>query len=118
MSSAHPQAIITANAVFMVISAVSVGIRFYARRKSAARIAADDLLVVAALVRVDHGRLRSISKISLQAFSASLAITNILGVPVGFFGEPFESLTEDQTVAFLKVGASSISNSPQEAGSK
>ncbi|MCJ1327612.1 hypothetical protein MMC10_004283 [Thelotrema lepadinum] len=86
MSSAHPQAIIAANTVFLLISAASVAIRFYARRKSSARNAADDFLVVAA-----------------WCFSASLAITNIIGVPVGFFGEPFESLTEDQTVAFLKV---------------
>lgn len=40
---------------------------------------------------------------SSQAFSAALAITNILGVPFGGFGVPFVSLSEKRAEGFLKV---------------
>ena len=43
-----------------------------------------------------------------QAFSAALAITNIVGVPVGGFGVPFESLSDSKAIIFLKVRAAVV----------
>ena len=38
-----------------------------------------------------------------KIFSIALAITNIIGVPVGGFGVPFTSLSEGKAEKFLKV---------------
>ena len=40
-----------------------------------------------------------------QAFSIALAVTNIVGVPVGGFGVPFTSLTDSKAQTYLKVRA-------------
>ncbi|MCJ1324607.1 hypothetical protein MMC10_001269 [Thelotrema lepadinum] len=78
-------AIIVSDAVFMGVSAASVGLRFYARKLSSEELAADDWLITVAWF-----------------FSASLAIINIMGIPLGHFGTPFESMSEDDTAVFLK----------------
>ena len=38
-----------------------------------------------------------------QAFSIALAVTNIIGVPVGGFGVPFTSLSDSKAQTYLKV---------------
>lgn len=38
-----------------------------------------------------------------QVFSAALALTNIIGVPIGGFGTNFEALSPTNAINFLKV---------------
>ena len=38
-----------------------------------------------------------------QVFSIALAVTNVIGVPVGGFGVPFTSLAESKAQNYLKV---------------
>ena len=44
-----------------------------------------------------------LADLDLQAFSLALAVTNIVGVPVGGFGVPFPSLSNTEAQTFLKV---------------
>ena len=39
----------------------------------------------------------------IQTFSIALAVTNIVGVPMGGFGVPFSALSENEAQTFLKV---------------
>ena len=41
-------------------------------------------------------------------FSVALAITNIIGVFLAGFGTPFESLSDEKGIAFLKVRTRSL----------
>lgn len=55
MSTTHAGAIIAADAVFMVVAIAAVSLRFYARRRNSTKVAADDWLIVIALVRMRNG---------------------------------------------------------------
>ena len=45
------------------------------------------------------------ANIGRQIFSMALAVTNMVGVPVGGFGVRFENLSEDTATQFFKVCA-------------
>ncbi|KAH8689928.1 hypothetical protein BGW36DRAFT_432893 [Talaromyces proteolyticus] len=86
MLTSASTAMIVTMAVFMVVSGLSVALRLHLRRQRRISLEADDYLVVAAWV-----------------FAAALAITNIVGVPVGGFGTPYEELGDEKAEKFLKI---------------
>lgn len=98
---------IATNAVFMALACIAVILRLHLRRKTKSPGSkADDWFIVAALVWFSA----VISSIQVancneQAFSIALAVTNIVGVPVGGFGVPFTSLTDTKAQTYLKVCA-------------
>ncbi|MCJ1432687.1 hypothetical protein MMC27_002044 [Xylographa pallens] len=86
MSTSAAKAMIGTNAGLISASTTIVILRIYVRQQQTLGLTADDYLVIAAWL-----------------FSALLAVTNIIGVPVGGFGVPFASLSDDKAQAFLKI---------------
>ncbi|KUJ11272.1 uncharacterized protein LY89DRAFT_786888 [Mollisia scopiformis] len=86
MLTTSSKTMVATMAVFMVVSGLSVVLRLFLRKQRKTSLKADDYFVIAA-----------------WAFSAALAITNIVGVPVGGFGVPFESLSPAKAIVFLKI---------------
>lgn len=80
------RAVIVTNSVFTFVSGLSVILRIHTRKHQLPPLGADDYLVIAGWI-----------------FSAALGVTNIIGVPVGGFGTPFESLSPAKAVSFLKI---------------
>ena len=105
MTTSASRAMIATNAIFMALACIAVVLRLHLRRKTKSPGSkADDWLIVAALVISSA----IVSPIQLaycdeQAFSIALAVTNIVGVPVGGFGVPFTSLSDSKAQTFLKV---------------
>lgn len=104
MLTSMSRAIVLTNSVFLFVSGSSVVLRIYARKHQLSPLSADDYFVVAAWVR-PFPKIRVIQYLisPQQVFSAALAITNIIGVPIGGFGTPFESLSPAKAISFLKV---------------
>ncbi|MCJ1485775.1 hypothetical protein MMC06_005950 [Schaereria dolodes] len=86
MFDAESRAMLITNATFMGLSGIAVFLRINVRKQKLQPLKADDYLIIAAWV-----------------FSAALATTNIIGVPVGGFGVPFDQLGDEKEIAFLKV---------------
>ncbi|MCJ1247507.1 hypothetical protein MMC30_004721 [Trapelia coarctata] len=85
MSTPAARAMIATNAVFLGVSSISVILRLYARRTIGQRLRLNDYLIFGAWF-----------------FAAALAITNIAGVPIGSFGLPIISLTDEQVINYFK----------------
>ncbi|OCL10347.1 hypothetical protein AOQ84DRAFT_374998 [Glonium stellatum] len=86
MLASSAKAILATNAIFISLSGASVALRFYARTRTPHGRGMDDWLNIAAWV-----------------CAVALAITNIVGVPVGGFGSPFESLNTNTAIEYLKI---------------
>ena len=86
MLTSGSTAIVASNVVFMFLAWITVGLRLYTRWQRSKVLAADDYLIAAACF-----------------FSSLLAITNIVGVPVGGFGVAYEDMSEETAANFLKV---------------
>lgn len=92
------------NAALMVLAALSVVLRFQVRRPKAFSLELDDYMILTALVSMSHKcQLVSCSSSCAKFFSLALAVTNITGVFAAGFGTPFESLSDEKGIAFLKV---------------
>lgn len=86
MLTSESRAMVATNATFMVLAILSVVLRFQIRRPTAFCLELDDYMILTALF-----------------FSIALAVTNIVGVFAAGFGAPFESLSDEKGIAFLKV---------------
>lgn len=92
------------NAALMVLATLSVALRFQVRRPKAFRLELDDYMVLTALVSMSHScQLVPCLLSCAKFFSIALAVTNITGVFAAGFGTPFESLSDEKGIAFLKV---------------
>ncbi|CAD6578978.1 MAG: hypothetical protein ASARMPRED_008913 [Alectoria sarmentosa] len=87
MTTSASRAMIATSAIFMALAIMAVVLRLHLRQKQKfPGSKADDWLIVAALT-----------------FSMALAVTNIVGVPVGGFGVPFPLLSDTEAQTFLKI---------------
>ena len=105
MATSASRAMIATNAIFMALACVAVALRLHLRRKTkSAGPKADDWFIVGALVlRRVLLSINASAHCNTQVFSIALAVTNIVGVPVGGFGVPFTSLTDTEAQRYLKV---------------
>lgn len=104
MLTAESRAMVATNAAFMALAILSVVLRFEVRRPKAFSLEIDDYMILTALVSMSHRcQVVPCSFFSSKFFSVALAITNIVGVYAAGFGTPFESLSEEKGIAFLKV---------------
>ena len=95
---------VATNATFMVLAMLSVVLWFQIRRPKAFCLQLDDYMILTALVRMSRGYQRVLcSWFCSKFFSVALAVTNIVGVFAAGFGAPFESLSAERGIAFLKV---------------
>lgn len=104
MLTSESRAMVATNATFMVLAILSVVLRFQIRRPTAFCLELDDYMILTALVRMPRG-LQGVrcSRFCSKFFSIALAVTNIVGVFAAGFGAPFESLSDEKGIAFLKV---------------
>ena len=106
MATSASRAMIATNAIFMALACIAVILRLHLRRKTKSPGSkADDWLIVAALVYFTAmvSPQTQLAKCNEQFFSIALAVTNIIGVPIGGFGVPFTSLAESKAQTYLKV---------------
>ena len=104
MLTAASRAMVATNAAFMALAVLSVVLRFQVRGPKAFYLQLDDYMILTALVRMPPPRqMLPCSSLSFKFFSVALAVTNITGVFAAGFGAPYESLSEEKGIAFLKV---------------
>ena len=105
MATSASHAMIATNATFMGLTIAAVALRLQVRwSQKSFGFTADDWLIVASLVWFEFLVLRNpLFDRKSKFFSIALAITNIIGVPIGGFGVPFASLGEAKAQTFLKV---------------
>ena len=104
MLTAASRAMVATNAAFMALAVLSVVLRFQVRRPKAFYLQLDDYMILTALVRMPpQSPMVSCSCLCFKFFAVALAVTNITGVFAAGFGAPYESLSEEKGIAFLKV---------------
>lgn len=104
MLTTESRTMVGTNAALMVLAALSVVLRFQVRGPKAFSLELDDYMVLTALVSMSHScQLPPCLSSCAKFFSVALAITNITGVFAAGFGSPFESLSDEKGIAFLKV---------------
>ena len=98
-------AMIATNAIFMGLAIIAVVVRIYVRVRHNPPLYIDDYLIFVALVGCwDIATLSSDLISSIQICSIALALTCIIGTPLGGFGVEFTTLTPAQQTHFFKVG--------------
>ena len=101
-------AMLATNAIFMGLAIVAVILRIYVRLRHNPPLYIDDYLIFLALVSSSWKKKIKDMPLNdllthVQLCSVALALTDIIGVPLGGFGAEFTTLTPTQQTHFFKV---------------